>query len=526
MAGAVLTLTAWALHAGDADRLHKEARKAEKAGEIARAYALYAQAAALDPSNKEYWARSQALRTQALLEAKASPVLGPVDTEIPESFEPLEPSIVPEDEIEKARQALPPPELKRRPGRQDFDLRGDAKTLWNEVAQRFGLDTVFDGDYQPGPTVRFRLERADFQDTVRALEAATGSFIVPLGERLFMIFKDTPQKRTENEPTVAVVVPVPHPVTVQEAQELVRTVQQTMEIQRFVFDSGRRLALIRDRVSKVRAAQRIFEQLLYHRAQIVVDVEFLDVAAASSVRYGIDLQTSFPLVYLSRIWNHTPVFPEGFAAFLTFGGGATLFGIGIADAELFASMTESSGKTILKAELRSTDGQPATMHIGDRYPILTGAYFGDLGQNDGLYRPPPTVSFEDLGLSLKITPRVHSLEEVTLEVEAEFKVLAGVSVNTIPVITNRKFQSRVRLRTSEWAIMAGIMTSDEARAIEGLAGLSSVPVLGPLFRSNNKSKQNREALLVLKPRLLSLPSSEIVTEPFYIGTETRPVRPL
>ncbi len=52
------------------------------------------------------------------------------------------------------------------------------------------------------------------------------------------------------------------------------------------------------------------------------------------------------------------------------------------------------------------DGLPATLHVGEKYPIITSGYFGNTSGSGTVYTPPPTVSFEDLGLLIKVTPHV------------------------------------------------------------------------------------------------------------------------
>ena len=173
------------------------------------------------------------------------------------------------------------------------------------------------------------------------------------------------------------------------------------------------------------------------------------------------------------------------------------------------------------------DGLPATFHVGNRYPILTSGYFGPSSfSGAGAYRPPPSFNFEDLGLILKMTPRIHGTDETSLEVEAEFKVLAGEALNGIPVISSRKLTSKVRLKNNEWATVAGLMTANEARSISGLAGLSQIPGFGALVRQNNKSRDGEEIVILLRPRLLSLPPDESATRSVWVGTETRPMLPL
>src|SRR5207244_5728328 len=121
--------------------LYLRARKAERAGHMAEAYLLYSQAAAMSPENKIYWQRSQAVRTRATLEAKVAPatLAAGIDTE--EIPAPDVPAATAADRAE-TRRLLPPPELQAAPGVQNFDLRGDAKQLFEKVAEAFALKCV------------------------------------------------------------------------------------------------------------------------------------------------------------------------------------------------------------------------------------------------------------------------------------------------------------------------------------------------------------------------------------------------
>lgn len=511
--------------AGD---LEREGRKAERSGDIVQAYLLFSQAAALEPQRREYWLRAQALQRRAALLASQAPP-APEGRSAPAATQPGTSAeftgAIGDRELDQARRAKPPVELKASSERRDLDLRGDARTLFEQVAEIYRLKAVFDPDYRPGPPIRFRLDDAGYIEALRALEAATASFMIPVTEQTFLVAQDTQPKRAELEPTVSAAIPLPAPVSLQEAQELTRAVQQAMALQRIILDSQRRIVLVRDRVSKVGPAKRLFEQLLRYPAQVAIEVELLEFNQSASTGYGLSLQTLFPLVNFGDFWNSEPVIPAGFNRFLVFGGGATFLGLGVTDAQLFARMSRSLGRTLLKAEIRSVEGQPASLHVGDRYPIITAA-FVDQGQG-GTSSFPPTFNFEDLGVVVKVTPRVHGADEVSLELEAEFRVLTGQAVNSIPVISSRKLQSQVRLRGGEWAVVAGLVSSEEARAITGPAGLSSLPVLGRLFRENTRTKTDNSVLLVLKPTLLSLPpGQQAASREIWLGSETRPRTPL
>jgi general secretion pathway protein D len=181
-------------------------------------------------------------------------------------------------------------------------------------------------------------------------------------------------------------------------------------------------------------------------------------------------------------------------------------------------------RSLLRTELRSVDGQPATFNVGEKYPIVTTEFV--TSTETQAYAPPPLFQFEDLGLTLKVTPRVHGNEEVSLELETEYKTLGGSGYNGIPIISTRKAANRVRLKFGEWAVVAGLISSAEARTLVGIAGLSQVPLLNALTSKQTRTSDEGETLLVIRPRLLSESPSTIATHGIWPGTESRPRTPL
>jgi general secretion pathway protein D len=521
-----LAANAWA---SEASKLYSAGRKAEKAGEIARAYLLYAEAAALEPANHAYWSRSLALQTRAALESRVMPPAEEKADEeaAPEPDAPDLPAITAHD-LAEARKPLPPTRLNAQPIRKDFDLRGDVKTVFETVAHAYGLDCVFDGDYHPTQPIRFQMDQADYREALHALEAVTGSFLVPISDRLFMVVKDTVQKRKEEEPYAAVIIPLPEPTTQQDLTAMITAVQQACGIQKVAWDSRDNIVLMRDAVSKVLTAQQLFHDLLYPRAQILLEMEFVEVAKSSELNYGLPLPSSFPLASFSTFMQNVPQLAQNISGMLRFGAGAALIGIGVANLQLVASLTRSDSDVLAHASARSVDGQPASIHVGQKYPILTGAFVGTTGLTGtaGTYTPPPSFTFQDLGLSLKATPHVHGTEDVTLSIEAEFKVLDGTAANGIPIISNRSVKSDVTLKLGEWAVVAGLVDDEDARSIAGIAGLARIPLIGPLTSNTTHNKSFDRVVIVLRPTLLTAPPDNSLTHLFRMGAETRPLTPL
>jgi Flp pilus assembly secretin CpaC len=352
----------------DAARLYEQGRAAEKAGRFDKAYVLYSEAAALDPNNTNYWLRSQAVRSRAALQAKPLPPPGSHVLDVDQD----QVDGATAGDVAETRKAKPPTELKADPALHDFDLQGDARSLFEKVARAYGLDCVFDGDYQAGRPFPFRIQGVDYRVALHALEAATGSFIVPITDKLFLVAKDTPQKRTDVEPYVSVAIDLPQVTTPQEVTEISRAVQQALAMDRVALDSSRNAVILRGPISKIIPAQALFEQLMHHRPQVSVELEFLEVDHQDMLTYGLALPTSFTLQNFNSVQGVATTLAN-----LAHGGiGGMAFGLAIGDAELLAQMSDTVAHSIFKTQILALDGQPASLHAGDKYPVLTTGYFG------------------------------------------------------------------------------------------------------------------------------------------------------
>lgn len=511
-----------------APALYKKARKAEGKGDFAAAYLLASQAVAADPAKPEYWNFAQAVRSRAIPGLKVG--LAPAAALVPADGEPTpaDPAStqafdlpgISDQEVKEARAIRPPPTLLGTSQVKSFNLRGDAKQLFEKVFAAYGLTVVFDSDYQAGSPVLFRVENIGWQEAIRDLENVTSSFVVPVSAKVALVAKDTTQKRAEIEPVISVVIPFPEPLSPQEVQEAARAVQSTFDMTKMGIDNNRRLILFRDRVSRLRPAMQLFQELMVHRGQIFSEVELLSVNHDSSLSLGMTLPGSFPFTYAGDLspFQYTPSYAAASSTYGSFGGGRSRFAVGLMGADLFASMSRGQTVSLMKMDLLGVDGQAAQLHVGDRYPIITSRYSDSSGSSTSGYGTAPNITFEDLGIVLKITPHMHGTESVTLEIEAEFKSLAGSSLNDIPVISERKFSMKTRVKYSETAVIAGLSRETLTQSWSGIPLLARIPA----FRDNEKSMERTQILLTIRPRLMNLPPSEFPAPAVWVGSETRP----
>jgi general secretion pathway protein D len=545
---ALILLLAGTGFADPASRLFDNARKAERRGDTIEAFSLYVQAAGMKPGNAKYRQQVERLQPRALQSlAMRAALQTPAESAAPDpqsaagDFKPagstgldsagatLSPA-----EVREAVQALPPPELKPRTGRQSFDLRGNVQALYEQVAKAYGVEVVLDADLPPGSSLRFRLAEVDFYRAFRALMELTGTFVVPINERVALVAADNQNKRRDLEPVMAALLPIPQVMTVEEANEVGRAVQQALDIRRLVVDPNRRQVYVRDTVTRVRLAKALYEDLSRRRGEVMLEVDLLNVSLTTLSNLGLVLPTEVPVLALGTIGNAPPPQVTG-APLAAIGGGDTRFGVQIGSAALVADGVRSQGQLLTSFRLRATDGLPASLHVGDRYPIVTARFspivitdeIRDLDQQGRLLEPFPSFTFEDLGLVLKVTPRLHGDREVSLAIETEFRLLTGATLNELPVISSRSFHCTVRLREGEIGLISGMAALQVSRSWTGFAPLVRIPLLGRLFRRNTWQHERSDLLLAIRPRLTQLPPGEqFAAGEYHYGTESRPVSPL
>jgi general secretion pathway protein D len=516
----ILLVLAVSLRAQDqaAIRVFREGQKAERSGDLLRAYMLYARAAALDPSNLAIAAHRNEAGNIAIRSAQVHDATTELDPEA--AFYQMVQSMG-AGQTDVFGSAAMPKHLDSPAGTKSFDLHGDAKSNFQQVGEAFGIQMLFEPDYQGPAAFPFRTGELSMSETLRILEAMTNSLVEPVNAHTALVIRDTAQHRAEMTPTMSATIGIPERMAVQDAQEIMTAVQQTLEIRRIQIDPARRQVFIRDSVGKVLLARKLFSDLSRFRSQVEIDIELLTVTKNSSLGIGLALPNSSAIVNFGNFLHQT-VSPAGFAQFLAFGGGKTLFGLGLASAQTLATLTKSSAQTTLNFQVVAVDGQPASLNVGTRYPIATGQYSGVSGPL--VSSPTPTVQFQDIGLVVKITPTVHDANEMSLDIDASFTTLgAAAAVSGIPAINQRKYQGKVRVREGEWAVIAGLAQTTDGVSTSGIAGLAGIPILGHLFRTDTIEKDSDQTLIVLKPHLINLPPWEFPVTTLQVGTEGRPI---
>ncbi|MBI1750147.1 MAG: VCBS repeat-containing protein [Acidobacteria bacterium] len=118
--------------------------------------------------------------------------------------------------------------------------------------------------------------------------------------------------------------------------------------------------------------------------------------------------------------------------------------------------------------------------------------------------PYPAMQFEDLGVKVRATPRLHANREVTLQLQFEIRSFAPERFNSIPVITNRTVEQTVRLRENEPTVLAGILQQGVDRSTSGWPGVGAIAGAGRVASKKQGLRRETELIVVITPRRIRL----------------------
>lgn len=166
---------------------------------------------------------------------------------------------------------------------------------------------------------------------------------------------------------------------------------------------------------------------------------------------------------------------------------------------LQALAQEGKAKIISKPHIATLSGHEAYIEVGETQSILltTETLVGDETPRTSVTQRIETV---EANISLRVVPWVTASGEITTYIEPVFNSFLGqISENVPPPISTRRLQSTVRLKNGETIIMGGLIEEAMRNNTEGIPGLSKIPLIGNLFKNQNRTKSKSELVIYLTP---------------------------
>ena len=387
------------------------------------------------------------------------------------------------------------------------------RVLYETVAKLAGVNVVFDAQYNAGGrTYNVDLANASVEQAFDYLALLSRTFWKPISANTIFVAEDNVTKRRDFEDDVVKVFYVTNATTVQEFQEIATAIRTVAEIRRVFTYNAQRAMIVRDTVDKVALAEKLIQDLDKPKSEVVVDILVMeansqrtrDLAAtiASAGTAGINV----PINFTPRGAATTGTAAAAPFTLNRLGGISTAdFSTTLPGGLLRALLSDSRTRVLNNPQVRVSDGQKVSLKIGNRIPYATGSF----QTNTAAALVSTQFNYADVGVSIDMTPQVHSTDEVTLHVEVtvssvqQYVEIGGISQ---PVIGQRANIADLRLREGEVNILGGLNQSQNTVNVSGIPGLVNIPILGRIFFGSSKNDDIRGDLLIaLIPHIIRTP---------------------
>jgi general secretion pathway protein D len=530
-----------------ASRLHLDrARDFEQKDQLEAALGEYRQANEYDPSNRQAGAKVAALERTIRDRAEAARPKPPITAM-----------------RERARAAAAEPILNPS-SREPLSLRfpnASLKDILNFIGNATGINISYDREVVDRPTT-VQLDNMTLEQALTQIMAMNQLSYKVVNDRSIFVFQDTPPKHAQFDEQVVRTFYISH----SDATELTQVLSTIIRLPgiaiqpAIVANKAANSITVRGTTSVVQIIEKIISQNDKPRAEIVVDVEILEVNRTRAKTYGLNL-SDYALGGLfspevspnSTTTAATPATPAGgttpaatpTATASTAASGSTgplalkppppfnlnTISRGFTTADFYLAVptavvkfleSDTQSKLIAKPQLRGAEGSKLLLRLGDQIPVISTAFTPIAGGGAGV-NPLSTYNYKDIGVNIDMTPRVTLEGDILLDLFVENSSLGAsiqVGGQSVPSFGQRSVTTKLRLRDGESNLLAGLLREDDRRTLQGFPGAIHVPILRQLFSANDASIAQTDIVMLLTPHIVRTHEiTDADLAPIYIGSQ-------
>ncbi len=400
-----------------------------------------------------------------------------------------------------------------------FPKPTEFQDICKAVAKAFGFNVLFDAQVKE-KKVTVELQDVRPEQALDNLMQVGGCFYKVLDEATIIVVPDTQQNRRAYEDLLIQTFYLSNG----DVKDVSTVLRAIIDAKRMGINQQLNAIVLRDGVDKVALAQKIIESNDKAKAEVLLNVELLQVNTGKLKEFGAELSSyAFTMSYKGATDD------EGNAVPVDWGNldlSRDNWNITVPNITFHLLKNSSEAEALAQPQLRISEGEKASLHIGDRVPIVTASFQGyNPGQAGGYgYMPYNSFQYTDVGIKIDIEPRIHHNREVTLKLKVEVSnVSAEVDMGNgqkVPQISTRTIQSVIRLKDGETNLLAGLLQTTRTAGKSGIPWLQDLPLLGSLFSVQSKKEQRTDLILSVTPQIIRMPDiSEEDLLPIWAGTE-------
>ncbi len=388
------------------------------------------------------------------------------------------------------------------------------------LAKLSGINIMFDDEVKGQPVTVF-VKDVSFQYALNLLLSTNKLFMKKISADTIIIIPKNKAKMDQYQDLLVKTFYLNNA----KAKEAVNLLRSMLDIKKVYVNEVLNSITVRDTPEKLKLIEKIITANDLKEAEVILDVEILEIARSNSLKYGWNFSgdpfiraqvqkdptnatTAFTLADLNKISSENIIM--------------TLPGLVI---NLLKQ--DSDAQTLANPRVRVLNNKTAKFHIGDRIPIQTATV-----QSTATAAVTSTFEYKDVGIKLNIEPTVHLNNTVTLKLGLEISSL-GDAIDFGNGQKQYKFCTRntdtvINLRDGESVIIGGLIKDEERKNRIKVPILGDIPVVGKLFSSADDGTIKTDILRSITPNIvrnMELPDKDV--QNYWSGTEdTYDTKPL
>ena len=427
-----------------------------------------------------------------------------------------------------------------------FHFAGDIRSLFTQLGAAYKINVQFD-ESTPARQVRFQVDNVDFFTALGLACKVSKVMWAPLDAHEMIIAAESKENHSHYDRMSLQRFVLPGSLTPTEVTELVNLIRQFFDLKSVSTGQTSNTVEVRAPQAVLETCARLLQNLNNPKPQIMVDVRVFQISHMLTRNIGVHIPNTFnmyniPAVALAGLGGQNlqqlinqlissgainqagssslsgllsqltgqqnSIFSQPLA---TFGGGLTFMGLSLDQFAAQLSVNESWVRSLDDVSLRAAQGNEASLHLGERFPILNASYapiynspqISQVLGNQSYIPPIPSVSYEDLGLNLKTKPIVHGDGTISMEFDLQVRSLTGQSDNGVPVISNREYKGSIQVKDGEPTFIAGEVSDSDVKSMSGIPGLGMIPLLNTAMVTNTRQMDYDELMIAITPHVVS-----------------------
>ncbi len=388
------------------------------------------------------------------------------------------------------------------------------KEVFELLSKSYGVNILFDRDVRDDSVTVF-IKDASFREALNLILATNSLFMKRLNEKTILIIPKTKAKANQYEDLQIRTFYL----SVTPAKDMVNLLRTMLDTRRVYVNNDINAIVMRDSPDKLELADKIIAANDRQVAEVMFDVEVIEVARTKLLQYGWSLvpgnsvsggvgmtaaDGKFSLKQLSHLTNSN--------VFLT-----------LPTVVVDLIKQDSDAQTLVNPRVRVLNGQTAKINVGDKVPILlsTSSSTATTATITGGTTTTTSTEFKDVGIKLSIEPIIHLSNDVRMKLNLEVTTL-GEFVQQAGQFKfgQRTAETVLNVHDGETVVIGGLIQDQDRTSLNKIPGLGDIPILGKLFSDTNQQKVKTDLILTITPhvvRKLEPPGQELQT--FWSGTE-------